>query len=282
MDFISDDKSYFNICTVMQTQLMGFCDEFVCRQPGVEILLPPYPVRELKVGNRQIAKFPAVSIPFSGALEHRERFHNCSGRVVSLVISPRFLDRLLEPIDGNWMGLEFDYRLDHLPLNSAFRIARRWLGVVNDLSDGSASSALADCQLSELFFELLLIWPNSYSQNIKTALGTGHFPSHLTKIKKIMAEHLVDPEFDLDALCAQAGMSKFHLIREFRMQTGLSPMRYYNCLRIDLARKKLRTTQQPISALAFDLGFDDISTFNKLFKRTTGMVPRFYRHFFRC
>ena len=127
LGFIHNDHS-FGICTLLQTQLTDFSDEFVCIHPGVEVLLPPYPVRELKVGSRSF--LPRVSmtpIPFSGVREHRERFRNCSSQITSMVATPIVFDALLEPIDRDWTGLEFDYRPGDCIDPCGPNAAKRWL-----------------------------------------------------------------------------------------------------------------------------------------------------------
>jgi AraC family transcriptional regulator len=41
---------------------------------------------------------------------------------------------------------------------------------------------------------------------------------------------------------------------------------------------RLRASREPISAIAFDAGFNDLSTFNRRFRRVVGVSPGAYRH----
>jgi AraC family transcriptional regulator len=47
--------------------------------------------------------------------------------------------------------------------------------------------------------------------------------------------------------------------------------------RLHLAAVRLRRTAEPVSAIAFDCGFNDLSTFNRRFKRMIGETPAAFR-----
>jgi AraC family transcriptional regulator len=87
----------------------------------------------------------------------------------------------------------------------------------------------------------------------------------------------LDEEFDLDALAAKAGLSKFHFHRLFKQATGVSPGKYQLNARIDEARRRLRETKQSVVAIALDLGFSSPSHFAQAFRRETRMTPSEYR-----
>ena len=86
-----------------------------------------------------------------------------------------------------------------------------------------------------------------------------------------------DEAVDLGTLAALTGMSKYHFLRTFRRVTGLTPYKYLLGLRMRRAALKLATTDDPVSAIAFDAGFGDLSTFNNRFKATFGQTPSAFR-----
>jgi AraC-like DNA-binding protein len=78
-------------------------------------------------------------------------------------------------------------------------------------------------------------------------------------------------------LARAAGMSAFHFLRTFRQVAGMTPHQYVLRTRLARAAVRLRTAQEPVSAIAFDAGFGDLSTFNRRFRRLMGCTPGAYR-----
>jgi AraC-like DNA-binding protein len=78
-------------------------------------------------------------------------------------------------------------------------------------------------------------------------------------------------------LAREAGMSAYHFLRIFRQVTGLPPHQYVLHTRLNRAAVRLRTSGDPVSAIAFDAGFGDLSTFNRRFRRVMGCSPGAYR-----
>jgi AraC-like DNA-binding protein len=78
-------------------------------------------------------------------------------------------------------------------------------------------------------------------------------------------------------LAREASMSRYHFLRSFRHMVGLTPHQYVLRTRLHRAAVRLRRTTESISAIAFDVGFNDLSTFNRRFRRVMGVSPRAYR-----
>ena len=88
--------------------------------------------------------------------------------------------------------------------------------------------------------------------------------------------HAAD-ELDLDTLAGVAIMSKYHFLRSFRHVVGMTPYRFLLDLRLRRTAVRLATSAAPVSAVAFESGFGDLSTFNARFRRTFGMSPTAFR-----
>lgn len=86
-------------------------------------------------------------------------------------------------------------------------------------------------------------------------------------------EQNCDQPLQLDALASIACMSKYHFLRTFRRIVGLTPHQFLLDLRLRRAAMALCTTQTPISTIAFDAGFGDLSTFNGRFRNVFGQSP---------
>lgn len=84
-------------------------------------------------------------------------------------------------------------------------------------------------------------------------------------------------EHTLDSLASLVHLSREHLLRLFKKEMNMTPLVYINVRRIELAQLRLLTEPIPIKEIAYSLGFDDPSYFNRLFKKYTGMTPRAYR-----
>jgi AraC family transcriptional regulator len=83
---------------------------------------------------------------------------------------------------------------------------------------------------------------------------------------------------DLDRIASVAAMSKFHFLRVFRRIVGVTPHQYLLNLRLRRAAQHLLTSTDPVSKIAFDAGFGDLSTFNAAFRTIFGKSPRLFRH----
>lgn len=78
-------------------------------------------------------------------------------------------------------------------------------------------------------------------------------------------------------LAGKAGMSPYHFLRTFRQVSGMTPHQLVLRTRLHRAAVRLRTSDEPISAVAFDAGFGDLSTFNRRFRRLMGCSPGAWR-----
>jgi AraC family transcriptional regulator len=81
----------------------------------------------------------------------------------------------------------------------------------------------------------------------------------------------------LDAIAAEAAMSRFHFVRTFTKAQGSTPMQYVIHQRMELAKALLRTTRLPIAAVAANVGYNDTSRFTQHFRRHTGTTPGAFR-----
>jgi AraC family transcriptional regulator len=81
----------------------------------------------------------------------------------------------------------------------------------------------------------------------------------------------------LAALARESAMSPYHFLRTFRRLVGMTPHQFVLRTRLHGAAVRLRRTDEPVSAIAFDAGFNDLSTFNRRFRRLMGVSPSVYR-----
>lgn len=81
----------------------------------------------------------------------------------------------------------------------------------------------------------------------------------------------------LDAIAAEAGVSKFHFVKLFRERLGETPIRHLTGLRLEAAARLLATSDLPVSRVAFECGFANSAHFSSAFRRRYGLAPNAYR-----
>jgi transcriptional regulator GlxA family with amidase domain len=82
---------------------------------------------------------------------------------------------------------------------------------------------------------------------------------------------------DLDALADRAIMSKYHFLRVFRRMIGMTPYQFLLGVRMRRAAVRLAASRDAVSAIAFEAGFGDLSTFNGRFRAVFGASPTAWR-----
>lgn len=78
-------------------------------------------------------------------------------------------------------------------------------------------------------------------------------------------------------IAAAAGLGERTFARRFKKATGETPLGYCQLMRIEAARKMLETTHDTVDIITGNIGYEDISSFRRLFKQHTGMTPSSYR-----
>lgn len=84
-------------------------------------------------------------------------------------------------------------------------------------------------------------------------------------------------EVDLDRAARQAGVSPFHFLRLFGRIVGVTPHQYLVRSRLRRAARALAGDDRPVSDIALDVGFADLSNFVRTFHRAAGVSPRGFR-----
>ena len=78
---------------------------------------------------------------------------------------------------------------------------------------------------------------------------------------------------ELEDAAEQAGLSPFHFLRLFSNVLGVSPHQYLVRSRLRHAARLLADDDRPVTDVAFDVGFGDLSNFVRTFHRAAGVSP---------
>ena len=104
----------------------------------------------------------------------------------------------------------------------------------------------------------------------------GHKDTLLLKACEYIHDN-IEMDISINDLSRVTNISKFHFIRLFRRQFGLTPHQYIINHKVNRARLELKTGEPP-SEVAQRFGFFDVSHMNRHFKRSYGITPRQYQH----
>lgn len=94
-----------------------------------------------------------------------------------------------------------------------------------------------------------------------------------------MAEH-PDADLGVAALAERMSMSERHFARVFQGETGQTPARYVERLRLDRAKSHLERTTWPLARVAHRSGFGSVDSLQRSVRRHLGITPEQYRQRF--
>jgi AraC-like DNA-binding protein len=101
-------------------------------------------------------------------------------------------------------------------------------------------------------------------------------PVEIWKARRFIEQHS-DEEISLAKLAKAININPTHLSEKFKHVTGVNFVDYVARTRFDKARKLLTDGDVRISEIAFEVGFQSLSQFNRVFKRLSGKSPTAYR-----
>lgn len=102
----------------------------------------------------------------------------------------------------------------------------------------------------------------------------------LRDLQAWIADHL-DHDLTVAALAERTFMSQRNFARVFTSQTGQTPGRYVESLRLERARILLQSSERTVEGIATACGFRTVETLRRSFSRRLGVSPREYRERFR-
>lgn len=136
-------------------------------------------------------------------------------------------------------------------------------------------------ELARLCSKALLIAPDRQSQSpyIVYDFWKNHTDQAILKSQNWMEAHYSGP-VTIDQIADSAGISPRHFIRRFKKATGEPPIAYLQLLRIENAKRKLESSKDSVNEITWQVGYEDINSFRRLFRKHTGLSPKEYRNKF--
>jgi transcriptional regulator GlxA family with amidase domain len=136
-------------------------------------------------------------------------------------------------------------------------------------------------QFARQIAKVMLTDPNRSSQipYMDLSIGQQHNDLLIKEVQKHLAKTLSEP-FALEQLAEQFHLTKRTLLRRFKAALEDTPLNYLQRLRVEQAKRLLETTNQPIEQIVLQVGYEDMSSFRKLFLTYTELTPSQYRQKF--
>lgn len=129
----------------------------------------------------------------------------------------------------------------------------------------------------EIAQELVIYYRRSggqsqFSELLKLNSPTGRFRPLLRWIRQNL-----NMDLTVEVLAAQANMSQRHFTRAFLSETGETPAKVVERLRLEVASERIRGSREPIELVAYATGFGDPERMRRAFMRVFGRPPQSLR-----
>jgi len=139
-----------------------------------------------------------------------------------------------------------------------------------------ATTAVLASLVDIVLVQVLRAWlPTGAGDRRGTWLGVMSDPVVHRALQHIHA----DParRWTTETLAAAIAVSRSTLTRRFPAAVGQAPAAYLTQWRLDLAARRLCTTDQPVESIAADVGYNSVPAFSRAFARSHGAAPGRYR-----
>lgn len=199
-------------------------------------------------------------------------------RLLNLHLEPRFLWTIEENLANSRLINFFIERAAEIPFLIDRQSSSLSALLLSMRDEANAKGAAYDLMMKVSLLELLVLIMRSYGydeKQIPRQTHSIHFKSVGAALDYIH-ENLSSP-LSLDELAAKAGMSRTYFCQIFKKLNGLSPWDYIGIKRVEKAKYMLRGDSKSVLDISFECGFNNISHFNRIFKRITGQTPSEYR-----
>ena len=127
-----------------------------------------------------------------------------------------------------------------------------------------------------LFIEFMLLLNRALQSNQLDELHEATYDPKVQQTIEYINSHLAD-DLSIDILSDKIFISRYHLMRKFKAETGYSVHQYITSKRLLLAKELLSTTSQSITDICFQCGFRDYSAFSRRFKKQFKVSAKAYR-----
>ena len=225
---------------------------------------------EFEVSGQRHSLAKVSGLLYNGRSEHHEHYLRADTHLKALVIDEQLIDEVLRPTSKHDSADSFEFLSPAIAKPELIQFAR---SIYEQLRSGLMPSSEQKALTESLIFEI--IDSSKHNQpKLKHQTGGDILSQMLLKdITSILYRNIENAEFSLDELAADLGLSKFHIIRTTKRLSGRTPHAALLALRMRRARWLLESSVRSVSEIATVCGFNDMSSFNKAFRRFHGCTP---------
>jgi AraC-like DNA-binding protein len=189
--------------------------------------------------------------------------HGEGDRCLSFQFDPELFERVA--IDGGARRAAFEH--DRLPpLRALAPISAR------------ASAALSGADsFEEVGLDLAAsVVRIASEESARPARASAHDRARVAHLLRQLESATMEP-YTVAELARACGLSRYHFLRTFKSVTGITPHQWILRARLRDGAHRLVSTRRPITEIALDVGFDDLSNFIRSFRAEFGSSPSHYR-----
>ncbi len=195
----------------------------------------------------------------------------------NIIFDSKILDNSLDDTYETYLAPLFCGQID-LPIFfkpgvSGYDSVKKYLDISDNISAhqvGGWGIAIKG-NLMLLFFDLVNLYEG------KAAKGQSRHIDRLKPVLKYIEDNYASPVAVAD-LASLLGFSQSHFMRFFKESLGVSCITYLNDYRLSMAARLLLSTEDSVLAISEQTGFENLSHFNRLFKKKYNKTPREYRN----
>ncbi len=191
---------------------------------------------------------------------------------------------------ANMLGLESNDRSSthcirplitgQLRVNMKYDLSHPDYPVIRSLTEAIVSCANKNNPYDDLLLKSILLqlyWYFEKNDNLSSFQGDDISYSSLIRPALEHMTYCYMDSITIDELAAKCAISSSHFMNSFKKAVGCSAIEFLTHLRIKAACTALTDTTDDISTISYSCGFNNLSNFNKQFKKITGSSPREYR-----
>jgi signal transduction histidine kinase/DNA-binding response OmpR family regulator len=104
-----------------------------------------------------------------------------------------------------------------------------------------------------------------------------HDEKFMMRVNKIIEENLSNPQFGVEAMAEEIGLSRAQLFRKVKAICGLSPNELINEVRLNRAAELIQAKADNFSQISYAVGYNEPSYFARRFRQKFGMSPKEYQ-----
>lgn len=207
-----------------------------------------------------------------GDLHHTSYITDCSHERIVIYFDEFILDRLYETYGRELILSCFDYPKCSIPTEDREYLIELLTSMSSQqkIMDDYSSTIMQN-RLEELILYLLRLQKSTHHESDEPANT-----SDITTAARYICENF-EHELTLESVAQKANMSPTYFSKKFKTMTGFGFKEYLNTIRLKEAARRLKDTNEPITEIALQCGFNDSNYFGDIFKKVYGISPRAFR-----